>query len=148
MSATKAYQLIEDLPKEHRGGSLAFFGAWFGGIADNCHFLKRASVNSEELELEFDNGELLKIWNPTKLEVLHDALVIWEADKVEWHWNLYGITPSDRHYYRFEKTNAGVVETHSYKYAMVPKEKAPAVEMAWFISSSRHKAPYDRFRSV
>jgi hypothetical protein len=78
------------------GGSLRFFGDWFGGPRDNVHILTNIEVEDDTLVLRFDAGECLRIWHPRGLELRrsheypHPSLVIAAASRVRWESYYYG----------------------------------------------------------
>ena len=57
MNESEATPIAEQLAKAvGTGGTLRFFGDWFGRPHDNFHRLESATVDEESLVLRFDGG--------------------------------------------------------------------------------------------
>ena len=132
----------------YQAGCLAFFGSWFGGIADGTPRIVSASSESNKLKILFSEGEVLVIADPEDIEILDDAIVIWRASALDWFWNLYGQKPSDenRCHYKFRVLDGEIKSTTNTNCPMIPKEGEPAFELAWYVPSGQGKAPYHRER--
>ena len=141
---------INKIAKTYQAGCLAFFGGWFGGIADGTPRIESVGCESDKLKIKFSEGEILEIVDPEDIEILDDAIVIWRASALDWYWNLYGQKPSreNRCHYRFRVLDGEVRCTTNTSYTMIPKEGEPAFEMAWYVPSGQGKAPYHRERGM
>lgn len=71
-------------------GSLWFFGESFGRPYDNVHRIKSIKYDGELLEIMFDRGEELLIYNPENIRSNEKELKIGEASKVKWFYIPYG----------------------------------------------------------
>lgn len=74
------------------GGTLRFWGNWFGKPMDNYHEIKNVEFDNGKniLTLTLGEDEKLKIWNPSNLEIGRKELRIKNADKILFEWHLYG----------------------------------------------------------
>ena len=90
LSASEFEQRFGDL--KFNGGTLRFWGNWFGRPMDNYHEIKNVEFYIEKniLILTFNEEEKLKIWNPSSLEIEKKELRIKRADKILFEWHLYG----------------------------------------------------------
>ena len=75
-----------------KGGTLCFWGHWFGKPYDNLHRIVSVDMNvpSSVLTLRFDQNETLIITNPVEIEEFPNRILINKADKVYWQWYYYG----------------------------------------------------------
>jgi len=75
-----------------KGGSLCFYGHWFGKPFDNVHTLINAAYDStnDVLTLTFEEKEVLTIWRPIDIKEFAEKLTIQHADKILWQWYYYG----------------------------------------------------------
>ncbi len=75
-----------------KGGSLCFYGHWFGRPYDNCHRLDFVTFDSltNTLILNFNEKETLSITNPQEICEFEKRLTIGSADKISWKWFYYG----------------------------------------------------------
>lgn len=74
-----------------KGGSLCFFGHWFGRPLDNLHRVIHAKFEdtTNVLTLTFDENETLTILNPINIVESKEELIIGSADKITWKWYSY-----------------------------------------------------------
>lgn len=72
------------------GGSLCFYGDWFGRPYDNYHKITKTSYDGEILEIHFDQFERLLIYEPENITSTKKELVIAKAKKVKWLYIPYG----------------------------------------------------------
>lgn len=84
-----AARIGESLPKV-KSGTLSFFGDWFGRPMDNFHRIVDARAEGNCLVISFDQGEVLRVWNPVGLVVSEKLFRIAEASRVRWEWYYYG----------------------------------------------------------
>jgi len=101
MNESEATPIAEQLAKAvGTGGTLRFFGDWFGRPHDNFHRLESATVDEESLVLRFDGGDVLKVWQPEGLETRlppehvrdyrYPSVVIMRATRVRFESYYYG----------------------------------------------------------
>ena len=82
-------------PKEHiniltKGGSLCFYGDWFGRPCDNFHQIIHTSYDGEILEIIFDQQEHLLVYQPEGITSTARELEIIKAQKVKWLYIPFG----------------------------------------------------------
>jgi len=82
MNGEKFSQIINNL-KVKPGGTLRFYGEWFGRPYDNFHKIAECSFNHDILIIKFDAGEQIKIFNPNKTIINDKELIIKESSCVE-----------------------------------------------------------------
>lgn len=87
-----------------KGGSLCFYGHWFGRPYDNYHQLELATFDSilNTLTLTFNEKETLIIFNPQDISEFENKLTIGSADKIHWKWFSYGKPQTDDNLYFIE----------------------------------------------
>ena len=75
-----------------KGGSLCFYGHWFGRPYDNYHQVKSLTFDKDSgvLTMDFNEGEQLTIKNPADIKEYKNQLTIERADKIYWTWYSYG----------------------------------------------------------
>lgn len=75
-----------------QGGTLCFYGFWFGKPFDNFHKLVNTDYDKIEdtLCLTFNEKEKLTIYNPKIIEEYPNRIIIQEANRIKWQWFLYG----------------------------------------------------------
>lgn len=92
-------------------GSLFFYGDVFGGRIDNHHVAVSVRVPADDMvEIEFDGGETLRVWNPDGVVASPTEFTIWRARRVRWEWHHYGRprTPENRHFIEYVPTDSEV----------------------------------------
>jgi hypothetical protein len=101
LSVLEFVQRFQEL--EFEGGTLRFWGNWFGKPMDNYHQIKDVKFDSvlKKLILILNEGEKIKIWNPSELKLGKTELRIEKADKILFEWNYYGEEKSNENL-RFE----------------------------------------------
>lgn len=77
-----------------KGGSLRFWGEWFGRPGDNFHRLVGAQAEGDALRLAFDMGERVTLWSARGLELSAGALKIATSARVRLDWFSYGAEPT------------------------------------------------------
>ncbi|KJF43467.1 hypothetical protein [Draconibacterium sediminis] len=87
-----------------KGGSLCFYGHWFGRPYDNFHQIESLSFDSStnKLSLTFDEKETLIIVNPKEISESEKILTIKSADKIIWNWFSYGKSQTSENLYFIE----------------------------------------------
>ena len=80
-----------------KGGSLCFYGYWFGKPYYNYHQLDFVTFDSSTstLILNFNEKEILSITNPQEICEFENRLTIGSADKISWKWFSYGKPQTD-----------------------------------------------------
>ncbi|WMI68257.1 hypothetical protein [Mangrovimonas sp. YM274] len=88
---------------EINGGTLRFWGNWFGKPMDNYHEIINVELDKTNniLILNLNDGEKVKLWNPSDLEIGQKELRIKKADKILLEWHLYGENKTEENL-RFE----------------------------------------------
>ena len=98
------YEFAQNFEKNtFNGGTLRFWGNWFGKPMDNQHEIKNVEFNKELnlLILTLSEDEKLKIWNPSNIEIGKKELRIKKAKRILFEWYLYGKSATDENL-RFE----------------------------------------------
>lgn len=87
-----------------KGGSLCFYGHWFGKPYDNYHQLNNLEYDSStnKLTLIFDERETLSISNPRNILEFENMVTIDIADNIYWQWYSYGKEYSNANLYYIE----------------------------------------------
>lgn len=108
-------QFIQALPQCQKAGTLRIWGQWFGRPMDNVHNCVSCRVEEDLVVLTFDEGEELRIWNPTDAYVEGQATLTFpNAKRVRWDWYYYGRpkTPENRMFIEYV-VEAGVIQSSS-----------------------------------
>lgn len=82
IDAKELSKIINDLAVKP-GGTLRFYGEWFGRPYDNYHKILECVFKDEILYIKFDAGETIKIWNPNNIILNNDELIIKNSTCVE-----------------------------------------------------------------
>ena len=72
------------------GGSLCFYGDWFGRPWDNYHTIKCYFYKDDVLEIGFDEGECLMVFEPLGMTNTEKEFSIRQSKMVQWSWYPYG----------------------------------------------------------
>ena len=80
----------EDIEITAKGGSLCFYGDWFGRPYDNYHQIIHTSYDGEILNLIFKGGEQLLVYEPENITSSKKELKIAKARKLKWIYTPYG----------------------------------------------------------
>ncbi len=81
----------KDLHLLTKGGSLCFYGDWFGRPYDNYHKIVRTHYDGEILEIQFAHSERLLVYNPKGITNTTQELRIEKASKLKWLYIPYGV---------------------------------------------------------
>jgi hypothetical protein len=138
--AVSEAQTIAEVISRHlpdvKCGSLVVFGDVFGGRIDNVHTVRSAHAvgTAERLVIEFDDDEVLEVWDPEDAIVSATELRIDRATKVRWEWFYYGRPKTPENRYFIEHVNAGGAVTTTTNVdaaplAFHPSSRRPAVEI-------------------
>lgn len=105
-----------------KGGTMCFYGEWFGRPYDNYHEIVKVYYENECLTIHFANHERLIIFNPTEITNEENCLKIKEASKVIWQYTPYGSNGVNRYIYK-DCGNGNVLKTVSnHEEIFFPKE--------------------------
>lgn len=96
-----------------KGGSLCFYGHWFGRPLDNWHQLEMLTFDKTKnvLTLKFHENGILTLFNPKDISESPSILTIQSADKIYWEWFSYGKLRTDDYVYYIEINCQGNVLT-------------------------------------
>ncbi len=72
------------------GGTLRFWGKWFGGAHDNIHTVIGCNVDNDCLRVYFDEGEILSVWFRRQGTDNGDTFRIVDGQCLRWEWFYYG----------------------------------------------------------
>ena len=74
------------------GGTLRIWGKWFGKPYDNFHEIEKIKFdeNNNQLEIIFDEKEILTILKPSKIIITEKEFKIRSANQIKFEWYLYG----------------------------------------------------------
>jgi hypothetical protein len=111
-----ARRAIEAIPASQRWGALCFYGEWFGGGPSNQHTLTDVQGDEGVLVLTFNQGETLRVENPTDITVTDEGLRIARASQVRWEWFYYGRpkTPANRYVIEYRVDSDGAIRGHRH----------------------------------
>lgn len=73
-----------------KGGSLRFFGEWFGRPYDNFHSPESAEFSENVLVILFDGGEKCVVYDPLGIVNEPNDFHVESASKIVWEWYCYG----------------------------------------------------------
>lgn len=85
-------QVVQPIEIKKSGGSLCFYGDWFGRPYDNYHKIKQYSYTDDVLEIIFDEWERLIVIEPLGITNTENEFGISCAKTVKWSWYPYGST--------------------------------------------------------
>ncbi|MET0759217.1 MAG: hypothetical protein ABWZ56_02280 [Flavobacterium sp.] len=90
-----------------KGGSLCFFGHWFGKPYDNYHQILKVEYDeiNDILKLTFDEKDTLSISFPKNITESDNKLTIESANKIIWKWYYYGKPKTEENLYFIEIDN-------------------------------------------
>jgi hypothetical protein len=131
-SAQEAAARINALIPHTQGGSLRFFGEWFGGRRDGYHWIVGAEAESDVLSVGFNEDEMLTVWNPEGIVVSEKEFRIERATRILWEWFYYGRPKLPQNRMRIEyllRTDGSVRVKDSSDLEHVPDPAACAVEI-------------------
>lgn len=74
-----------------KGGTMCFYGQWFGRPYDNFHRIRDAVLDDGQLKVRFQGGEILTVINPQKISNGGKSFVVEKADEVIWQYAPYGL---------------------------------------------------------
>ncbi len=115
------------------GGSLRFWGEWFGRPYDNFHRVQYAQYDTttNELIIYFEE-EILRIKQPQEIYNTEREFYVVDAEEISWQWSSYGepITRDSQNYIIYHKNTDGTFykDSRATKKSFVPTEPK-AIEM-------------------
>lgn len=136
MSATNAEVIAESirrvLPKAKRG-TLRIFGTWFGLPRDNVHSIVGANAEKDRVEIRFDDGEHIIVWEPADFRIDNMTFEIRHAARVQLEWYSYGLSHSPENLCRRDFLVQGdrvhVAQSGRVSQELTPTVNAAAVEI-------------------
>ena len=75
-----------------KGGTLRFFGDWFGRPYDNFHIPVSAELSENVLTILFNDREKCVVYDPFGIVNEPNDFHIERASKIVWEWYYYGKT--------------------------------------------------------
>jgi hypothetical protein len=118
-----------------KGGTLRFFGDWFGRPYDNIHTVLDAVAEDNCLILTLDGSETLRLWDPKGYVGDKYAFKILAASRVRWEWYFYGRPrlPENLYYREYVVRASGEIEARTnvdwYLPNLQPTIDSPAIEL-------------------
>jgi len=131
IKAKEMTKIINNL-EEKPGGTLRLYGEWFGRPYDNYHKISKCIFEDEILNIIFDTGETIKIWNPNHITFNNNELIINDSTCVELYRYYYGKPQTKENliidrYTIGESINSSIKSVQNYKGVL--KQGYPAVEL-------------------
>jgi len=102
-----------------KGGSLSFYGDWFGRPYDNFHKILHTAFDGEILEIFFEDGERLLVYNPKNIISSKKKLEIKQAEKVKWLYCSYGKRECNMIIYKLEMGRIFKISKYGTEYLAV-----------------------------
>lgn len=151
-SDTNVVKLIKSIPTNDKPqGYLAFYGYWWGGMTDCDYQITSYSANKNVLTLDIaDSGYAnyqftVDITAPSDVELLTDALVIWQAESLAIYCksDQTKTAPNPEFYRKYMAIEGEIYYSSSddrdyYK----PIANQPAFEIAWHVPFGAEKVCY------
>lgn len=106
-----------------KGGSLCFYGDWFGRPCDNYHEIAGTRYDGEILEIRFAQSERLLVYNPASITSTAQELQIEKASKLKWLYIPYGVRTTKYHTIIYTMENGTL-----FKETVHGKEPLPMTE--------------------
>lgn len=101
-----------------KGGSLCFWGEWFGRPHDNFHSPISAELDGNVLTIIFNEGEKCVVYDPSEIvNTLNDFHIV-NASKIIWEWYYYGREHIPENLYRHVYTGKRINGEMSAVYAL------------------------------
>lgn len=89
-----------------KGGTLRFWGEWFGRPYDNFHIPVGAELAGDILTIRFKNGEKCTVYDPSEIVNEPNDFHIARASKIVWEWYCYGKEHTPKNLCRREYENS------------------------------------------
>ena len=121
-----------------KGGSICFWGHWFGKPYDNFHEITSVDFDTatQVLTIHFAGQEILTVTNPADIKEYTDRLIITKADHIYWQWYAYGKAQAPEHLLYYDigiKDGSLIARTNADRFTPGWKDLAitkPAVLLA------------------
>ncbi len=97
-----------------QGGSLCFYGDWFGKPGDNFHRIKHYSYQDDVLEIVFDEWERLIVFEPLGITNTEKEFSINQSKMVKWSWYSYGSSEKEMNKISYEIVDGRVRKISRY----------------------------------
>ena len=94
------------------GGTLRFWGEWFGRPMDNFHRPVSAELEERVLTIRFSDGEKCTVCEPAGIVNKPNDFHIESASKIVWEWYSFGKAQTPENLCRREYSPPG--ETNAY----------------------------------
>lgn len=121
---------VEPIKIKKKGGTLCFYGDWFGRPYDNYHKIVEYSYKDEVLEIVFDMWERLIVIQPSGIINTEKEFSIEHAEMVKWSWYPYGSSREKMNKISYTVTDDGIYkESKQGKQRLLIKEQNPAVSI-------------------
>lgn len=88
-----------------QGGSLCFYGDWFGKPYDNFHRIKYYNFQDDVLEIVFDEWERLIVFEPLGITNTEKEFSINQAKMIKWSWYSFGSLEKEMNKISYELTD-------------------------------------------
>lgn len=95
------------------GGSLRFWGEWFGRPYDNFHTPVSAELAGNVLTIRFENGERCTVFDPSEIVNEPNDFHIAHASKIVWEWFYYGREKTPENLCRREYESDASAKNHA-----------------------------------
>ena len=109
-----------------RGGSICFYGEWFGRPYDNFHQIKNVKTEKDILYISFAEGESLTIIKPNGIVNSQKAFKVKSALEIIWkypsHWKTVNKSGMEELRYKYIGNNQCIKQTNYGTESFTPKE--------------------------
>lgn len=105
------------------GGSICFYGDWFGRPGDNYHRIKEYSFDGEILEICFDSRERLIVFEPSGIINSDTEFSICNAKRVKWSWYPYGGSGKEMKKISYEFRNGKIHKISQYGEEIIERKE-------------------------
>jgi hypothetical protein len=126
MSAETISKIINETLPNVKGGTLRFYGEWFGRPMDNYHKLIDSKSMSDILILHFDNKEKLIVFEPAIYRIDNNHFIIERSSGLVWQWYYYGQPLVNENL----RTIKYIVDNNVIPYTLQDNLKIPSVKLA------------------
>ncbi len=105
------------------GGSICFYGDWFGKPGDNFHKIKEYSFDGEILVIIFNSGERLIVLEPSVVNNSETEFSIGNAKRVKWSWYPYGGAEKEMEKISYELRDGKVYKISKYGEQIIERKE-------------------------
>ena len=106
-----------------KGGTMCFYGEWFGRPFDNFHRIIRSGYQDDCFKIYFDQGEVLSVFHPCRITSDAKHFEIIKASKVIWIHIPYGSHGAAKEYIYTSHNDGTVLKTVGSAKAFYPQRK-------------------------